>query len=249
MAGVLTENGWRDGYLIVALIQFALAFILLLSFPLWKREVKMKPTPVERQETAVTALERELPKGISYALATFLLYCGIEALIGLWASSYLVQMKQFSVATAATWVSIYYGSITLGRFLSGFLSFRFTNRQMIRLGQILALIGSLIFLIPSTDAMLIGLICIGLGLAPIYPSMLHETPKRFGPVRAKRLMGFQMVFAYTGSTFLPPLFGLIVSQTSLGLFPIVTILIMFGMLLNTERLNVIMQQQSKEEPI
>lgn len=248
MAGVLTENGWRDGYLIVALIQFALAFILLLSFPLWKREVKTEPSSLERQETAVTALDRKLPKGVSYALATFLLYCGIEAFIGLWASSYLVQMKQFSVSTAATWVSIYYGSITLGRFLSGFLSFRFTNRQMIRLGQTLALIGSLVFLIPTTETMLIGLICIGLGLAPIYPSMLHETPQRFGAERAKHLMGFQMAFAYTGSTFLPPLFGLVVSQTSLGLFPLVAVLIMVGMLLNTERLNVIMQQQSKEEP-
>lgn len=249
MAGVLSENGWRDGYLIVALIQFALAFILLLSFPLWKNETKTRSSRQNRQETAATSLDHTLPSGISYALSAFLLYCGAEAMIGLWASSYLVQMKQFSVATAATWVSIYYGSITLGRFISGFLSFRFSNRQMIRLGQVFALIGSLVFLIPAMEAMLIGLILIGLGLAPIYPSMLHETPIRFGADRAKRLMGFQMAFAYTGSTFVPPLFGLLVSQSSIGLFPIVALLLMVGMLLSTERLYQMLAQRNQEGSI
>jgi fucose permease len=234
MAGVLTENGWRDGYLIIAAVQFGLALVLLLSFPLWKQKGQ---SITHHQETAVTTLERKWPLGISYALVTFLLYCGVEALIGLWTSSYLVQTKQFSIATAAAWVSIYYGSITLGRFVSGFLSFRFTNKQMIRMGQSLALLGSIFFFIPTSATMLVGLILIGFGLAPIYPSMLHDTPNRFGSAQSKRLMGFQMAFAYTGSTFLPPLFGLLVSQTSLGFLPLVTIMIMMGMLFSTERLN------------
>ena len=200
MAGVLTEDGWRDGYLIIAAVQFSLALILWLSFPLWKQKEDSTSHP---QETAVTTLDRKLPSGVSYALATFLLYCGVEALIGLWTSSYLVQMKQFSIATAAAWVSIYYGSITIGRFVSGFLSFRFTNKQMIRMGQILALVGSILFFIPISGTMLVGLMLIGFGLAPIYPSMLHDTPNRFGSAQSKRLMGFQMAFAYSGSTFLP----------------------------------------------
>lgn len=239
MAGVLTENGWRDGYLIIAAVQFGLALVLLLSFPLWKQKGQ---SISQHQETAVTTLERQFPLGISYALVTFLLYCGVEALIGLWTSSYLVQTKQFSIATAAAWVSIYYGSITLGRFVSGFLSFRFTNKQMIRMGQSLALLGSIFFFIPTSATMLVGLILIGFGLAPIYPSMLHDTPNRFGSAQSKRLMGFQMAFAYTGSTFLPPLFGLLVSQTSLGFLPLVTIMIMMGMLFSTERLNQLMRR-------
>lgn len=239
MAGVLTENGWRDGYLIIAAVQFGLALVLLLSFPLWKQKGQ---SISQHQETAVTTLERQFPLGISYALVTFLLYCGVEALIGLWTSSYLVQTKQFSIATAAAWVSIYYGSITLGRFVSGFLSFRFTNKQMIRMGQSLALLGSIFFFIPTSATMLVGLILIGFGLAPIYPSMLHDTPNRFGSAHSKRLMGFQMAFAYTGSTFLPPLFGLLVSQTSLGFLPLVTIMIMMGMLFSTERLNQLMRR-------
>lgn len=245
MASLLDENGWRDGYLVVALIQFGLAFLLLLSFPLWRQEVKRDKSN-HQDEAAVTKLDHTLPRGLSYALVTFLLYCGVEALVGLWASSYLVQMKQFSIATAATWVSIYYGSITAGRLLSGFLSFRFTNRQMIRLGQCLALIGSLVFFLPLNGAMIVGLILVGLGLAPIYPSMLHETPVRFGRQRAKHLMGYQMAFAYIGSTFLPPLFGLIATKLSLGIFPIVLLFIMLFMLLNTERLNRILAKHKEE---
>jgi MFS family permease len=105
------------------------------------------------------------------------------------------------------------------------------------MGQSLALLGSIFFFIPTSATMLVGLILIGFGLAPIYPSMLHDTPNRFGSAQSKRLMGFQMAFAYTGSTFLPPLFGLLVSQTSLGFLPLVTIMIMMGMLFSTERLN------------
>lgn len=246
MAGVLTEDGWRDGYLIIAAVQFSLALVLWLSFPLWKQKEDSTAHP---QETAVTTLDRKLPTGVSYALATFLLYCGVEALIGLWTSSYLVQMKQFSIATAAAWVSIYYGSITIGRFVSGFLSFRFTNKQMIRMGQILALVGSILFFIPISATMLVGLMLIGFGLAPIYPSMLHDTPNRFGSAQSKRLMGFQMAFAYSGSTFLPPLFGLIVSMTSLRFLPFVIILIMTGMLFNTERLNQMIRRTSEEDSI
>lgn len=246
MAGVLTEDGWRDGYLIIAAVQFSLALVLWLSFPLWKQKEDSTAHP---QETAVTTLDRKLPTGVSYALATFLLYCGVEALIGLWTSSYLVQMKQFSIATAAAWVSIYYGSITIGRFVSGFLSFRFTNKQMIRMGQILALVGSILFFIPISATMLVGLMLIGFGLAPIYPSMLHDTTNRFGSAQSKRLMGFQMAFAYSGSTFLPPLFGLIVSMTSLRFLPFVIILIMTGMLFNTERLNQMIRRTSEEDSI
>lgn len=104
-------------------------------------------------------------------------------------------------------------------------------------GTIACLLGSIFFFIPTSSTMLVGLILIGFGLAPIYPSMLHDTPNRFGSAQSKRLMGFQMAFAYIGSTFLPPLFGLLVSQTSLGYLPVATIMIMMGMLFSTERLN------------
>ncbi|WP_114570820.1 MFS transporter [Exiguobacterium flavidum] len=237
MAAVLSAtNDWRNGYLAVAIIQLALALLLFATLPLWKKQdvASASEAQVAQPDSQVNGHK---PKGLSFALSAFFLYCGAEALIGLWGSSYLVQTKQFSVETAATWVSVYYASITVGRFVSGFISFKVSNRLMIRYGQLTALLGSVLLFLPSSPAALIGFILIGLGLAPIYPSMLHETPARFGHGYAKHIMGYQMAFAYTGSTFLPPLFGWAASASTLALLPYATFLILAVLLLSSERLN------------
>lgn len=243
MAAMMSESSeWRSGYLTVALTQFGLALVLLLSLPLWKQApVAVSDVPDDLSLTD-TASKRLV--GLPFALASFVLYCGAEALIGLWGSSYLVQVKSFSVQTAATWISVYYGSITVGRFLSGFLSLRLTNRQLIRAGQGTALVGSLLFFLPLDGLMLTGFILIGLGLAPIYPAMLHETPVRFGRDAAKRLMGIQMAFAYSGSTFLPPLFGVLASLLTLQLFPVTGFLMILFLLLCSERLNRVLAKRA-----
>jgi fucose permease len=174
-------------------------------------------------------------------MATFLFYCGAEAGVGLWGSSYLVNVKDLSVGVAAQWISVYYGGITIGRFLTGFITLKVDNKTLIRSGQMTALAGTILMLLPIPSIFsLVGLILIGLGLAPIFPCMLHETPTRFGKEHSQTIMGYQMALAYTGSTFLPPILGLVASHTTIGIFPYVIVLFAIGMLLASERLNRVM---------
>ena len=245
------QHSWRNGYLTIAGLQFLLVVILFLTLPLWKKvggnSNVITTNEPENIDTVMSGVDFENQKplqirGVKLALISFLFYCGAEATMGLWGSSFLVNVKDLSVDAAAKWVSLYYAGITFGRFITGFITLRVGNRTLIRMGQVIALVGAaLLFLpLPSTFS-LIGFIMVGLGLAPIFPCMLHETPTRFGQAQSQTIMGYQMAVAYTGSTFLPPLLGFFAAHSTIGIFPFVIAGFIAIMLLGSEKLNAILK--------
>ncbi|OBR67014.1 MFS transporter [Paenibacillus oryzae] len=182
-------------------------------------------------------------KGIKPSLAAFLLYCGAESMVGLWGASFLVGVREVTAVTAAGWVSMYYGGITIGRLITGFITLMVSNVVLIRCGQIVTIAGGLLLILPLPAIFsLAGFVLVGLGLAPIYPGLLHETPARFGKENSARLMGYQMAVAYTGSTFLPPLFGVLATKTSVSLFPLVLLIILGLMLFSAEKVNLALRK-------
>ncbi|MDN3451693.1 MFS transporter [Planococcus sp. APC 3906] len=253
MAQVISGNqSWRSGYLVVAGIQFALVALLFFTLPLWDkkeahRDDASNHTAGDSIEAAVVEENKEVKplqiKGVKLALLTFLFYCGVEAAIGLWGSSYLVTVKELPAAVAARWVSLYYAGITVGRLVTGFVTFKMSNQLLIRIGQWTALTGAVLLFLPLPSIFsLTGFILIGLGLAPIFPCMLHETPVRFGKKHSQTIMGYQMAVAYTGSTFIPPLLGLMASQFTIGIFPLSVLAFTAIMFLSAERLNYVLKK-------
>ncbi len=253
MAQFISEdNSWRNGYLVISGVQFALVILLLFTLPIWKKVSRKSDITIqdEREDLKVELEEGDnnikplKTKGIKLALSSFFFYCGVEATVGLWGSSFLVNVKGLSVVTAAGWISFYYAGITIGRLITGFITYKITNRTLIRWGQIIALIGTIILVLPLPSVFsLIGFITIGLGLAPIFPCMLHETPTRFGKKNSQTIMGYQMALAYTGTTFMPPLLGFMASQSTIGIFPIAIVIFVVAMLLSSEKLNIIMTKK------
>lgn len=260
---LLRGESWRNGYLIVSIIQFGLVALLFVTLPLWDKVARLKRKP-EAEASAHTSESTPLPAeserksrakgifaplsiaGVKPVLIVFLFYCGLEASIGLWGSTYLINVKGVDVATAASWVSLFFGSITVGRFVSGFMTMRLSSKALIRSGEISILIGiiGLLLPLPAVFAML-SFILIGLGCAPIFPSMLHETPARFGNAEAQNIMGFQMAVAYTGTTLLPPIFGAVASVTTFALFPFVLLAYIGLVLFHSERINNFMLRRQK----
>lgn len=227
------ENGWRMGYATIGIIQAVLVICLFISLPLWNK-VENKNTSEEEVNDIKVGELLKLP-GAKPALLSFFCYCAIELTTGLWASSYLVVSEGISIELAAKWVSFYYLGITVGRFISGFLAMKFNNNQMIRMGQIICIMGTLLLImIPSSIFKLFGLILIGLGCAPIYPAMLHDTPNRFGKEASQGIMGIQMATAYVGSTLAPPLFGYLTKSMGLGILPYFLFILLIVMLVSSE---------------
>ncbi|WP_139491316.1 MFS transporter [Brevibacillus dissolubilis] len=258
MAQFISGDGsWRNGYLAVAGIQFALVVILFLTLPLWNRVAQNSDVASGEETGEATHDSRDGEsakvkplqiKGVKLALISFLFYCSAEAAVGLWGSSYLVNSKELPVETAAQWVSFFFAGITIGRFITGFITLKVSNRTLIRSGQLTALSGAVLLLLPLPSVFsLIGLITIGLGLAPIYPCMLHETPARFGKEQSQTIMGYQMAVAYTGSTFMPPLLGFIASCTTIGIFPFFIVGFVAIMFLGSERLNSVILHRASNE--
>ena len=214
--------GWQTGYRSVSYIQIALTVLLFLSLPLWKKRTEAADGGAEAGEAArpkgIGQLLR-LP-GVPLILLTFFGYCAMESTAGLWASSYLVNARGVAVETAARFASLYYLGITLGRFLNGFIADRFGDRNMIRAGLWLAAVSILVILLPWQLCPLIGLVTLGIGSAPIYPCIIHSTPEFFGRENSQAVIGVQMASAYIGSTFMPPLFGLIAQYGSIGFYPL-----------------------------
>lgn len=202
--GACLTNGlpFGSGYRTVFYIQIVLTVVLILSRPLWKKD----PTAEAAAAAEKSSLRRVLKMpGAPLTLFAFFLYCALESTTGLWASSYLVLQRGTSAETAATMASLFYIGITL------------------------ALCGTALLFIPVELCAFIGLIFIGVGCAPIYPGLLHQTPVRFGAKNAQAIMGMQMACAYIGSMTMPALFGKLSDFFGMQLYP--TLLLAFaGML-------------------
>ncbi len=248
-------DSWQRGYLAVAVLQFALVGLLLVTLPVWQKVGHATGAPAAplapAAPGAATAPTRRTPTsmlrsifrplripGVAPVLVVFFFYCGIESTVGLWGSSFLVRVKGVEVATAAAWVSLFYAAITLGRLVSGFVSMRVSSKALMRTGELAILLGVLLLFLPlPASVAMASLVLIGLGCAPIFPSMLHETPARFGNAEAQNIMGFQMAMAYVGASLLPPLFGTIAAATTFALFPIFILGYILLMLVNSEQIN------------
>ncbi len=229
--------GWHKGYQAISLIQIILTVVLFISLPLWKG--KAAQTASETPAKPLKLVDAFKIKGVWQVLMTFFAYCAMEQTAGIWASSYLVEYRSIDVTTAAKFASLFYLGITFGRFLCGFVADKFGDRKMIRIGIFTAMAGAVMILIPCGIDMvaLAGLIVVGLGCAPIYPSVIHSTPDNFGKENSQAIIGIQMASAYVGTTFMPPLFGWVASVTGIALYPV--FLLAFGViiLVMSERLN------------
>ena len=232
MAGYLAKGeSWSSGYETVAWIQLGLVGVLVLSLPLLIKNRQSQEAHPEEKSPSLFTMLLTLP-GLKQALLVFFCYCTIEATFGLWGASFLVFERGFETDQAARLTSLYFLGITIGRFLSGFLTAHFTNRQLVYLGQGVIGLGLVLLFLPFSATIIPGFLLVGLGCAPIFPSLLHETPVNFGEKNSQSIMGFQMASAYVGITLMPFLFGKIAFFTGYGFllgFLGIFLLLIFGM--------------------
>ena len=230
--------GWNSGYHIIAVLQIVLTAILFCSLPLWKQRPAEVLQDGKVQNVKALSIREVLQfAGAREILVCFFCYCALEQTTGLWASSYLTLHKGVSADTAATFASMFYLGITVGRALSGFLTMKLNDVQMIRLGEVIIGIGVLVMLLPFGQSLsLAGLILIGLGCAPVYPCVIHSTPAHFGADKSQAIIGIQMACAYVGTCLMPPVFGLIANHITVALLPVYLLIILVLMVIMHELL-------------
>ena len=270
--GFVLQRGepWNRGYLIVSIIQFILAIILFCSLSLWKKN------PEELTENAASTAKQEAPKqeapkqeapkqeapkqralslrevfaipGAKESLASFYGYCALEQTVGLWAGSFMVLALGMEEKLAASYVALFYFGITFGRFLSGFFTMKWKDEQMVLGGSAIVFFGIFLLFTPWSKALVMpALILIGLGCAPVYPSVIHSTPYNFGVEHSSALIGAQMAAAYVGTLIMPPLFGVLGRSFSMKLFPYYSMFLLLFMVFTYRRMLQVTKKARREK--
>ena len=260
--GFVLQRGepWNRGYLIVSIIQFILAIILFCSLSLWKKN------PEELKENAASTAKQEAPKqeapkqralslkevfaipGAKESLASFYGYCALEQTVGLWAGSFMVLALGMEEKLAASYVALFYFGITFGRFLSGFFTMKWKDEQMVLGGSAIVFFGIFLLFTPWSKALVLpALILIGLGCAPVYPSVIHSTPYNFGVEHSSALIGAQMAAAYVGTLIMPPLFGVLGRSLSMKLFPYYSMFLLLFMVFTYRRMLQVTKKARREK--
>lgn len=190
-------------------------------------EEKRRPLPL----AAVVRI-----RGVREVMLAFFCYCAVEQTCGLWASSFLHLGRGMSAERAAGLAALFFLGITAGRAVSGFLTLRLSDARMIRLGQLLLLLGTILLLLPLEGCAFAGLLLAGLGCAPIYPCIIHATPSHFGKEQSQAIIGVEMAAAYIGTMLMPPLFGVLAGRIAVTLLPLYLLALLALMTAMTERL-------------
>ena len=236
MSRALTVGVWNDGYIWTAYCQFAIALVLVIALPLWKVN-QGKNQAVQASGKSVGIRGALKIKGVPYQLLGFLGYCAAESTAMGWSATYFVEVKGIGEEQAAALASLFFIGLTAGRFLGGFIMDRVGDRNMIRLGTGLSLIGITLLLLPlgSSVCTLVGFVMIGFGFAPIYPCIIHATPHNFGAEYSGAIIGMEMAGAYIGSTFMPPLYGMLGGFLGFEIMPVFLLIFVGLMIVMTEK--------------
>lgn len=219
MAVALSKASWNEGYRWTAYIQIFILLICIIFLPLWKKN----ESDSNKQEEEVAGIREALKRpGVVLTLIAFFAYCSGEATCFLWTSSYFAGVKEgLTDHLIASFGSLIFGGLMLGRLISGFVSNRLGDRMLIRIGIFVEVVGILLVMIPVASFIpaAIGFVIIGTGMGPVYPAIQHMAPTNFGERYSAAVIGLQMASAYIGSTFMPMIFGNIQEKIGIGIMP------------------------------
>ena len=228
MALALKYARWNEGYSWTSYIQVFILFVCIISLPLWKTNGKEEE---EDHSDSVGIKEALKVPAVIFTLIAFYAYCAGEATCFLWTPSYFAGTKSgLSAETIASFGSLIFGGLMLGRLISGFISNKLGDRRLIRIGIFVELIGIIMVFLPIDNYMVAaaGFVVIGTGMGPVYPAIQHMAPANFGKKYSAAVIGLQMAAAYVGSTFMPMIFGLLQQKIGIAIMP--TYLLIFAII-------------------
>lgn len=214
------ELGWRTGYAVLAAMLGALAVGFTLSRRRWQQGPTADaepPAPSLEAEAARHVLRR--PR-VWLQIGFFFLYVGLEVSAGQWAFTVLTEARGLDTTRAGTWVTLYWASLLAGRVALGFVVERVGPVLLVRLATALAVLGAAVFALPGLPLVLGcgGLALLGFALAPMYPGLMAETPRRMG-AHAAHAVGFQVSAGTASMAVLPSLAGVLAQRLGLGVIP------------------------------
>lgn len=215
---VMSGLGWRWGYGIIGALLTAMAGVFLMTIRLWQTDASRPNVSHAPREPTARLFDTLVRPRVWLNIALFFVYTGLEVSAGQWTYSLFTELRGVAPGVAGTWVAVYWAGLTAGRIVSGALAVRLAGEALLRMGTIGALGGAvLIWWDPGKGTGLLGLAALGFSLAPIYPTLIAETPRWLGPSHATSAIGFQVAAAYLGTAAIPGMIGVLATHAGLAL--------------------------------
>lgn len=235
MSFFLKDNtSWRNGYRAIALIQTVILIIVIVTLPLWKKADQPLSDEISEKKESKKFTEILKTRGLVPSILSLALYFAMENLIGTWGASYLVHIYSIDASMASKWVSLYFGGIMIGRFIAGFIALKCSDNTLIRLGIAVSFAGIIFMILPIGETAICGLLLVGIGFGPIFPSVLHAVPARFGKEYSADITGFHMFGAYAIGFLIQLIFGYVATATTFAITPYVLIALSVALCLFNE---------------
>lgn len=218
-------GGWRGGYRVIALLELLIVFIVLIVMRKWQN-VEKNDRQQRSDDNEKGGSMRDILKirGVISGIASLGVYCCMEFLLTTWGASYAVNVFALTPDEAAKWVSLFFCGIMLGRMLAGFFAMKFSDKSIIRASLILAFAGIVVMALPLGKLSLISWIVIGIGMGPVFPSILHMIPARFGTKYSADITGYHEGGAYITGFTVQIIFGYAATAISFKITPFVLLL-------------------------
>ncbi|MYH66661.1 MAG: MFS transporter [Chloroflexi bacterium] len=208
---------WRWDYVIFTAVRLLLFGLFIITRQRWRLSEARAEGAGENHASLSATLR--LPM-IWLMAGTFMLATGVELVTGQFANSFLIEARAIDAKTAGAWVSLYWASLTISRFVGGIIIARLGSLRFLRLNSLLMLVGAAL-LAADMGALvsLLGLACIGFAIAPFSPMLTADTPGRVGPAHVANAIGLQFTAASLGMALLPWLAGWLAETQGLEVIP------------------------------
>lgn len=220
MSIILDISTWQNGYRVIFAIQLTIAIIMFLSLPLWKKVGGVENEDEDKNAKPLSYVKMAKTGAVRLDWLMCISINAIEGVVGVWGASYLTQAHALTQAEAAGAIVFFYAGIAGGRFLSGLLSTKISDWNLIKIGSGIMLLGTLTLFIPVKAFAIAALFLVGFGNGPVYPNIMHLTPRNFGSEYSNSLVGSQMATAYFGVMIAPPIYGFLSKWISAKVFPV-----------------------------
>jgi fucose permease len=217
MTAVVTSGlGWQWGYAIIGVVLAGMTVSFLLTLRLWGSDRPERGSPRDAREPAPGLLDTLGRPRVWLNVALFFVYTGLEVSTGQWTYSLFTEARGVAPGPAGAWIAVYWAALTAGRIVSGGLAGRLTGDAQLRIGTLGALAGALlVWWDPGPGVAFFGLAVLGFAVAPIFPTLIAETPRRLGSSHATSAIGFQVAAAYLGTAAIPGVTGVLAGRVGL----------------------------------
>ncbi len=219
MAGMLAATGrWQGGFWLLAAVMALLALAFWATRGLWPGAAATAAQPVDTATAATVADDAPPPRAALWlSPLCFFLVVASEFATAIWIPSIMVAGHGLPAAEASRWATLFFGAMTAGRFLLGAFGERLDNRLQVRLGIAAAIVGALVFTASGANAAgAAGLLLMGLGAAPLFPALMHETGQRFSAAWSGRMVARQMTGAYLAGALMPLAYAALVDHVGVA---------------------------------